>query len=374
MSKPESVYFPTLDAFRFFAFLKVFMLHLPYNGDSEVIKILKSGGGLGVLFFFVLSGFLITYKLTTEIKSTGKFDAKVFFMKRALRIWPLFYLILIVVHLLPHDFLEKSGMHMIAGGYPANPLYSFAFLENYRMLITDNFPKTTPLSVFWSLCIEEHFYIFWLVLFSFIPLHKIHFALIFGAVISVVARYFESSITHNQHIFSSELLSNLDLFALGGCLGYFVSIKEGVIKKRYHRITTPLKWIIFSSIVLSVILLPLIRPAEESNVWRAFMPLVYGLIFTILTAMGIFSTGKFRLGPRNWFSIMGTWSYGLYVYHLIFIHILLRMFQNRNISINSSSKFILFALIALTLSLIISYFSYRHFESKFIKIKNLLHK
>jgi peptidoglycan/LPS O-acetylase OafA/YrhL len=62
----EKRYFHTLDALRFFAFFKVYLLHLPEQGDFPLFEYLKSGGGLGVQFFFVLSGFLITYILTFE--------------------------------------------------------------------------------------------------------------------------------------------------------------------------------------------------------------------------------------------------------------------------------------------------------------------
>ena len=58
--------FHTLDALRFFAFLKVYLLHVPLQGDFPIFSFLKSGGGIGVSFFFVLSGFLITYLLVFE--------------------------------------------------------------------------------------------------------------------------------------------------------------------------------------------------------------------------------------------------------------------------------------------------------------------
>lgn len=99
-----------------------------------------------------------------------KINIRKFLIRRSLRIWPLFYLMVIIAFLLPNEIKNIIGFHMLGGGYDFDWRYSFTFLENYNMLYVDNFPKTTPLSVFWSLCIEEHFYIFWIICLSLLPI------------------------------------------------------------------------------------------------------------------------------------------------------------------------------------------------------------
>src|SRR5688572_28858033 len=96
MSKQQ---FHTLDAFRFFAFFKVYIFHataVVMAAEGSVLEWVKEhvafGGGIGVSFFFVLSGFLITYILTTEKLNAGTINLKNFFLRRAFRIWPLFFL------------------------------------------------------------------------------------------------------------------------------------------------------------------------------------------------------------------------------------------------------------------------------------------
>lgn len=84
-------HFHTIDALRFFALPKVFLLHLPVTA-FPIFNFFREGGGTGVIFFFVLSGFLITYILLSEKKQLGSINLKRFYIRRILRIWPLYYL------------------------------------------------------------------------------------------------------------------------------------------------------------------------------------------------------------------------------------------------------------------------------------------
>ena len=111
----NKVYFPGLNGLRFFAAMAVVVTHIElvkhfmglpnlWGNHSSNILTLKSAvntfvfeaGGLGVYFFFVLSGFLITYLLLVEKAKTGTIAVKKFYLRRILRIWPLYYLIVIL--------------------------------------------------------------------------------------------------------------------------------------------------------------------------------------------------------------------------------------------------------------------------------------
>src|SRR4051812_22277340 len=96
----KKVYFENLDGLRFLCVLAVFFFHSFYtefdyikNQDSYffIKKELFGNGNLGVNFFFVLSGFLITFLLIEEKKLNGQINLWKFWMRRILRIWPLFY-------------------------------------------------------------------------------------------------------------------------------------------------------------------------------------------------------------------------------------------------------------------------------------------
>ena len=97
MIDSNKVFFPNLEGLRFFAFFVVFINHafasLGYYNPSKTFVFVRThfllNGNLGVSFFFVLSGFLITYLLLKEKELTGKINIKNFYLRRVLRIWPL---------------------------------------------------------------------------------------------------------------------------------------------------------------------------------------------------------------------------------------------------------------------------------------------
>lgn len=143
---PNRRHFHTFDAMRFFACFKVFLLHLPLTA-FPLFNFIRSGGGIGVQFFFVLSGFLITYIILND-KKHHQFNLKKFFAKRILRIWPLFYLMILFAYTV-NSTLEHFAIQTTDEGYNPNWLMSILFLENYQMMIKNDFPNGSPLRVMW---------------------------------------------------------------------------------------------------------------------------------------------------------------------------------------------------------------------------------
>lgn len=168
---PNRRHFHSFDAFRFIAFFLVFCQHLPIP-ESSIFYFFSKSGGVGVSFFFVLSGFLITYILLHEKVNTGRVFLKKFFVRRVLRIWPLFYAMILFAFITPL-LLAKFNIAYTNEGYEPNWLCSVLFLENYKMMFTNSFPNVSPLRVMWSLCVEEHFYIVWGIFVSILSLQNI---------------------------------------------------------------------------------------------------------------------------------------------------------------------------------------------------------
>ena len=108
--KEKSVYFPNLNSLRFIAALLVIVHHVEQirmmfgMENSFENKTIELIGRMGVVLFFVLSGFLISYLLLAEKEFTGEINIKNFYIRRVLRIWPLYFFIIILALFIMPEF------------------------------------------------------------------------------------------------------------------------------------------------------------------------------------------------------------------------------------------------------------------------------
>jgi peptidoglycan/LPS O-acetylase OafA/YrhL len=364
--------FHTIDALRFFAFLKVYLLHIPLQGQFPFFSFLKSGGGIGVSFFFVLSGFLITYLLVFEKAQKGQINLRKFFIRRSLRIYPIFFFLVGTTFLLPNDIKDAIGFHMIGGGYDLDWKFSFTFMENYKMLLMDTFPKTTPLSVFWSLCIEEHFYITWMVVLFLIP-QKRTLEFLFSCIfLAWTARYLDHIIWQNSIIQQNDLFTNMDYFAVGGILGWMVTTKYDRVVKFIESISLLKKYIYILGVIVFVLFQSQILP-EQLFFLSIIRPTIIAIIFTGLIAIFIPPKSKLRIKDTNLTSYLGRISFGLYVYHLIFVHLLFQYFLKENILLDDWFTIIIFIILTFGGTVIVSVLSFHFLEKPFLKWRNKIH-
>jgi peptidoglycan/LPS O-acetylase OafA/YrhL len=148
-------FMPAIDGLRAFAVIAVVLFHIawPLSQDSASQRLhvwsLVSHGWIGVDLFFVISGFLITGILLDSKGSLHYF--RNFYIRRALRIWPLYYAVVFaVLFIYPHIHPNGSLVHQPA------PWYCYAFyLQNFTAL------QNRLLGVTWSLAVEEQFYVAW---------------------------------------------------------------------------------------------------------------------------------------------------------------------------------------------------------------------
>jgi peptidoglycan/LPS O-acetylase OafA/YrhL len=152
--KASKFYIPSLDGIRALAFLIVFISHA---GLGKIIP-----GGFGVTIFFFLSGYLITTQLRREYERSSKIDFKNFYMRRLLRIWPPFYLVL----LLAIGISYLVGYHT---GFTLQQLQAFLtqffHISNYYNVEVGNQGMALGTEVYWSLAVEEHFYLLFPLLY-----------------------------------------------------------------------------------------------------------------------------------------------------------------------------------------------------------------
>ena len=152
--KSAKFYIPSLDGIRAIAFLIVFISHA---GLGKMIP-----GGFGVTIFFFLSGYLITTQLRREYERSDKIDFKNFYMRRVLRIWPPFYLVLFLA----------IGVSDLVGHHSGSTfqqlqvfLTQFFHFSNYYNVEFGNQGMALGTEIYWSLAVEEHFYLLFPLLY-----------------------------------------------------------------------------------------------------------------------------------------------------------------------------------------------------------------
>jgi peptidoglycan/LPS O-acetylase OafA/YrhL len=360
-------HFQSIDALRFFAFLKVYLLHIPLDDKFPNFSLIKLGGGIGVSFFFVLSGFLIAYLLFLEKANSNRIDLLNFYKRRAFRIWPLFFLMVIIVFLLPFDLKQQLGLHMVGGGYDFDWRFSFTFLENYKMIIMDQFPKTTPLSVFWSLCIEEHFYIVWGLLFYFLSSKNVLRLLISFVIIAWVSRGYESYFSNNLVIETNDLLTNMDYFSCGGILAYvfvFHQVKLNAVLLKIGKWN--LKLCLLGLVLILIFHNQLIPDRTEFSF--IFKPSIIAAVFTLIICLFISAESGIVIKSKL-LNYLGVRSYGLYVFHIIAIHMMYQYCLLHHIRIDTTLSLFLFILISFSSTVLVSMLSYRYFEKPILNLR-----
>lgn len=371
----EKLHFHSFDAFRFFAFFKVFIFHasaVVIASEGSTMQWVKDhiahGGGIGVSFFFVLSGFLITYILTHDKIKHGNIKVKKFFVRRAFRIWPLFYAMVIIAFIIPPDFATKIGYYMNWGGYDPDWRFSFTFLENYKMIIMDNVPRTTPLSVFWSLCIEEHFYIVWMIVFFFLKRKWIPYYLGTTIVLAILARIFEQQIYGTELIGTNDLLTNADYFAISGLIGYFTAVNYKKVESFVLRIPLALR-VGYVLALCGVLLYQKAIFSYHNWFMDHFKYTIFSMMFAFLILIFIPQGSRLRIGDNNMLTRLGKISYGLYVYHIIWIHVVYQFFIDYSVPIDNWRAYLLFLFTTFAGTVVTSVLSWRYFEKPLLKYR-----
>ena len=148
MSRPNALRLPTLDGWRTVAVTAVICNHALYSGPRQLDRL--EIGTLGVDLFFAISGLLITYRMLQEHEHTGNISLRSFYIRRAFRILPAALLFLLVI-----TILSAVGITPVR---PMEIVSSAFFFRNYHV---DVVPITWYTNHYWSLAVEEHFYLLW---------------------------------------------------------------------------------------------------------------------------------------------------------------------------------------------------------------------
>jgi peptidoglycan/LPS O-acetylase OafA/YrhL len=306
LQQNKETFYPQLDSLRAIAVILVIVSH--WFAPNHLLNRYTANGILGVTLFFVLSGFLITGILLRSRESidAGRLAPKkafgVFYARRALRIFPVYYVLLLIVVIFNFALIGDSFW------------WHFSYTSNFYFWIKEAWDG--PLSHLWSLSVEEQFYIAWPMLIFFIP-NRLFPALFFaGIFIAVVFRHF--IITDHSDFGRLLMPGSLDSFCIGGLLAY-ARHKSAAVYKYY--LTSRNTYVIIAFLLLLAVHLPFMKklPANISlNIYLLFISVAFGIIIdrvadTVTTPMlGTALSNKALL-------YTGKISYGIYLYHN-FIH------------------------------------------------------
>ncbi len=303
-----AVYFPGLDSLRFFAAFPVWFTHAlvitGYLGFERVVApgVLHSETGkLGVFLFFVLSGFLITYLLLTEQERTHTVSVWRFYVRRALRIWPIYYLMVLCAFF----FFPP----LLSGVVPRIPQYLEGDYSSKLLLYMLLLPNLTGpvyfVGHFWSIGAEEQFYLIW----PWLARRARWVYLACTAVIVLQIGLLSWSMTlpaSSPWSFLRLLLlsSRFDCMAIGAIFAVFL--------KRQSR---PALWLLLRNTTLLLALLLLARLYLTGFHLPVVGPTVWGFLFAVVILNVAANPRSFLKLRWRWTSYLGRISYGLYVYH-----------------------------------------------------------
>jgi peptidoglycan/LPS O-acetylase OafA/YrhL len=363
----SQVHFASLDGVRGVAILLVIIYHfsssLSVLGFANPVFGFFRIGWCGVDVFFTLSGFLITGILLDTKSSSGYFRS--FYIRRALRIFPLYFGSLLVVFLL-RLALPSAG---VWGSYqsffsPGSLLWPGVFLENVAIL-PQGAAETGVMTHFWSLAVEEHFYLLWPMLVWLVSRQRLIVIALSFLALSILARTFlYLHGTDLDRVFALTPL-RMDGLAIGAIASIIIRSGIGMdVVVRWARIGLTVSGILLFS------LLGLRHSTHQTDpmMWISAYPLVAVITATVILVS--FNAGPLRrvlsLPTLGWF---GKYSFGLYVWHPIIGMILLHSQVALVTATSGKIAILLAAAGTLGLDLIVAWISYNLWEKFFLDLK-----
>jgi peptidoglycan/LPS O-acetylase OafA/YrhL len=370
MNKAKAqVFFPNLNGLRFFCFISVFFFHSFATKYTDVLADpvytlvkyrLFLNGNLGVNFFFVLSGFLITYLLLVEKSATQRVHIKKFYLRRVLRIWPLFYLCVFF------GFIIFPILKKLSGATPnetANPIYYLVFLNNFDF-IRKGVPDSSVLSVLWSVAIEEQFYLAWPLIIGFSKprLLPLIFVIILAGSFTFRLLNANSEIILEHHTLSC--ISDLTIGGLAAYLSFYSTRFINLIRN------LPRNFLI--AIYLCTLAVFLFRGEifHHGSFMLAIDRLIVSLLFIfIILEQNFCNNSLFKIGSFKRISKLGEYTYGLYCLHMIGILVAFTLLSKLGLNKSVWEILIVEGGLSLGIAILLAYLSYQLFEKKFLDLK-----
>ncbi|HYV91699.1 MAG TPA: acyltransferase [Chitinophagales bacterium] len=366
MTSPSKPYFKNLDALRFFAAIGVFLLHalnvqIAGSDDPAWMQPLRDfskTGALGINLLHVMSGFLISLLLLQEEKTLGKFSVVKYYLRRTLRIWPLYLLVITISF-----FVIPPLMNFFGNDFheTANPLAYYLFWGNFYIL-KYGYPYSPILAVLWSVSVEEQFYIGWPWL---IRLFRKNRWMLFVIVILISISFRIYFRNDGKELFFNTLCIMSD-FAIGAFIAS-IAVNETPFFLRLKKLSRRMIIPIYIIILLMIIFY---HPLFDSTFATVIERLILGIGFGWVILDQAYSENRpFNLHRIPGFVWLGKRTYGLYCFHEVGIISAIKIMKAMNCIHSPFQYSVLMPIIAFSITVVLAALSYRFFEKIFLDWK-----
>ena len=345
-----------LDGIRGYAILLVIIGHgtksIPNDSYWKRVFVFLGNEYLGVEIFFVLSGFLITKLLLNEYNKNGSIEIKKFFIKRILRIFPVFYLYVLVIYI-----LKSLGLLVIQTSIFAIAIF---YLFNYRPLFPIEYTNDEwYLMHLWSLSMEEQFYIIWPFLIAFFSFKKMPTVV---TVLLVLFPFFRLA----SYYLLPDFRGNMNYMfhtagdcILYGCLGALLLNFNFVYVKKFLVVFEKIN-IYIAAFVILFILSPMLQttwlPTKSGFITHVIDPLcIICLIIWLIES----KNKLWKLFNNKFIVTLGMYSYSIYIWQQLFL-------TKQNTTFTGMFPF------NYIFTFILAWVSYNLVEKQFLKLKSRL--
>lgn len=360
MSKDDSLHLRGVNGLRAIAALSVLIAHITGElkafGLNPLLSEVKENhesilmASYGVTIFFALSGFLITYLLLIEKEKNRGINIKHFYIRRILRIWPLYYLFIFLC-------LISLTVFDVKFSYDGLPYYIF-LLANLAMILNVMLPYMGHL---WSIGVEEQFYLFWPWVAKMENKRLLKISILFVFVfygIKVILYFLNFKYKYLEIVIVTMSVTRFHIMLIGCIAGILYFNKS--------------KWISYMVNIKTQIVCWVVLACAALNIFHVSSFLFDHEAIAIITVMIIVS----QISRKNYivdldnkiFDFIGRISYGIYVIHPLIIFFAIKVLGKFEQSDFLNYLFIYLFLI--TVTILISYVSYYFYEKRFILLKS----
>lgn len=350
MSPSKNIYLPGLNGIRAIAAIAVIISHI---GLSLNLYDIKNFGGyalasFGVTMFFALSGFLITYLLLKEQLGSKTIAIRKFYVRRILRIWPLYYFYIFIVLIVIGFSLNKyTWMYFFL-------LPNLPFSINAASIFAATLPY---LAHYWSVGVEEQFYLFWPWLVK--KSKNVFFMLCGFAIAFFFFKILLTIIGAPKFLIVLFHYTRFGCLAIGGIAAYLLFTQNKFfLKIVQHKFSEIIAWTIIFLIALNKFYLFSIIDHEIVT------------IATLVIIINQVNNAKRIISLENRiFDYLGKISYGLYIYNPLIIY-LISLPLKKIIKNDSITDIVLIYIVTIAFVIGVSHLSYFYFEKWFLKWKD----